>query len=164
MVRPLSIQALDLSTDECPAAALTANEPKDPLALSVKDLEHTLSINTTSVLAAAHEAVTDFSQLPATASKTFIYTGNRLNIAPIAPLLSLGIGKSATAHLIHSASEAYKEKGFKFYYADERKADGAPAFAIDGDAHGEVYSQLAESEGQGPWLATFVKGKGRVDF
>lgn len=95
------------------AASNTSSPAKDILALSIKDLERDLAINTTSVLAAAHEATVAFDDLPSTASRTFIYTGNRLNIDPIAPLLSLGIGKSATAHLIRSASEVYKDKGYK---------------------------------------------------
>ena len=122
-------------------------------------------MNTSSVLAAAREARAVFADLPATASRTFIYTGNRLNIAPIAPLLSLGIGKSATAHLIASASEAYASKGYRFYYADERNADGSPVYAkINAQSHGDFYAQLAEGKTQAPWLATFVGGKGYVDF
>ncbi|KND87547.1 hypothetical protein TOPH_07814 [Tolypocladium ophioglossoides CBS 100239] len=159
------------------AAAATPNPPDDPLSLSVKDLNHDFQVNTSSVLAAAREAKAAFADLPSTASRTFIYTGNRLNIAPIAPLLSLGLGKSATAHLIASASEAYAHKGFRsaspmyfasrgrFYYADERNADGSPAYAaISGQAHGDFYTQLAEGKTQIPWLATFVGGAGYVDF
>jgi hypothetical protein len=53
----------------------------------------------------------------------------------------------------------------RFYYADERKADGSPAFsAIDGPAHGEFYTQLAEGASQGPWQQTFVKGQGYTKF
>ena len=52
----------------------------------------------------------------------------------------------------------------RFYYADERTYDGAPVYmAIDGEAHGKFYVELSEKD-QGPWLATFVKGKGYVDF
>jgi len=35
---------------------------------------------------------------------------------------------------------------------------------ISGQAHGDFYLQLAENEVQVPWLATFVKGSGYVDF
>ena len=53
----------------------------------------------------------------------------------------------------------------RFYYADERNMDGSPAFMkIDGPAHGEFYSQLANDGGNIPWLATFVKGHGYKDF
>jgi hypothetical protein len=72
------------------------------------------------------------------------------------PLLSIGAGKSATAHIIQSAAAAYKDRGFRyvfladdedygkltgcrFYYADERKVDGSAAyFDIDGEAHGSL--------------------------
>lgn len=53
----------------------------------------------------------------------------------------------------------------RFYYSDERKADGSPAYsAVDGAAHGELYVQLAEGKSQGPWLQTFVKGVGYKSF
>jgi hypothetical protein len=36
--------------------------------------------------------------------------------------------------------------------------------ALDGAAHGAFYPQLASHEGNVPWHATFVKGKGYVQF
>lgn len=52
-----------------------------------------------------------------------------------------------------------------FYYADERTETGDPVFGdVDGDAHGDFFLQLAEKKEQGPWEATFVKGKGYVKF
>ena len=96
------------------AAAVTPNPPNDPLALPLAAFEKDLTINTTSLFVAAQQAAIGFAQLPAEASKTFIYTGNALNtIAPIAPLMDLGVGKSASAHVVHAASLAYKERGFK---------------------------------------------------
>lgn len=100
----------------------------------------------------------------------------------MAPLLDLGVGKSATAHIIESAAAAYTDRGFKyvfsreiircarlihcrFYYADERKPDGAPAYQdINGEAHGKHYLELAEGKSQGPWQQTFVKGEGYKKF
>jgi len=53
----------------------------------------------------------------------------------------------------------------RFYYADEREADGNPTYSdINGPAHAEFYTALAEGKTQQSWLATFVKGKGYVDF
>lgn len=53
----------------------------------------------------------------------------------------------------------------RFYYADERKADGAAAFMdISGEAHGNFYVELAEGKAQGPWQQTFVKGVGYKHF
>ena len=100
----------------------------------------------------------------------------------MAPLMDLGVGKSAAAHIIQSSAAAYADRGFKyahltptvfakiltkcrFYYGDERKADGSAAyFDIDGKAHGTFYAQLAESKSQGPWQQTFVKGVGYKHF
>lgn len=53
----------------------------------------------------------------------------------------------------------------RFYYADERKADGSAAYSsIDGEAHGKHYLQLAEGKEQEPWQQTFVKGMGYKKF
>ncbi|KFY31696.1 hypothetical protein V493_00876 [Pseudogymnoascus sp. VKM F-4281 (FW-2241)] len=147
------------------AAAVTLNDPKDPLSLALSDFNRDLIINTNSAFAAAQQAVLAFKELPESASRTFIYTGNMTNITPVLPLLDLGVGKSATAHIIQSAAQAYADQGFKFYYSDERKADGGPAnLAIDGEAHAELYLQLAEGKSQGPWQQTFVKGVGYKQF
>ncbi|EPQ55708.1 NAD P-binding protein [Gloeophyllum trabeum ATCC 11539] len=136
-----------------------------PLAVPIADFSKDLVVNAASAYAAAHEAVKGFAQLPADASKTFIYTGNILNVKQLPIFASLGAGKSATAHIVEAATLTYGNKGFKFYYADERTADGAPvASAIDGDAHADFYYELSQSPKQQPWLATFVKGKGYVDF
>ena len=35
---------------------------------------------------------------------------------------------------------------------------------LDGPAHAEFYAQLANHEGDVPWLATFAKGKGYIEF
>ena len=168
------------------AAGMTPNDPKDPLSLPLADFTSHMNINTTSAFVAAQEAVSAFKQLPDSASKTFIYTGNKLNTTTMAPLLDLGVGKSATAHIIQSAAAAYAERGFKyenssltglillmtetdevcrFYYADERRADGDAVYStIDGEAHGKHYLQLAEDKEQGPWQQTFVKGIGYKKF
>ena len=140
-----------------------------------------MNINTTSAFVAAQQAVLGFEQLSDSVTKTFIYTGNVLNTTTMVPLMYLGIGKSATAHMIQCAATAYKDRGYRyvsstsilpamkltiyrFYYADERKADGSTAFTIDGEAHGKLYASLAEAESQRPWLQTFVKGVGYKHF
>ena len=78
------------------------------------DLTRTLAINTLSAYAAAQQAAVAFADLPESASRTFIYTGNITNVSPIPAILDSGIGKAATANLIHTAAEAYKDKGFKY--------------------------------------------------
>ena len=95
------------------AAAATRNDAKNPLSLSLADFTRDLSVNTTSAFVAAQQAVLGFEQLPDSAPRAFIYTGNILNTTTLAPLMDLGVGKSATAHIIQSAAKAYKDQGFK---------------------------------------------------
>lgn len=52
----------------------------------------------------------------------------------------------------------------RFYYADERKADGSPKYRINGDAHAKLYLDLATTETQRPWMQTFVQGEGYKEF
>lgn len=100
----------------------------------------------------------------------------------MARLMDLGVGKSATAHIIQSAATAYADRGFKyvvpiplsfltklikcrFYYGDERKPDGSAAHSdINGEAHGKFYVQLAEGKPPGPWQQTFVRDVGYKQF
>jgi hypothetical protein len=35
---------------------------------------------------------------------------------------------------------------------------------LDGPAHGEFFADLVKGESEVPWLATFVQGKGYVQF
>ncbi|KEZ43940.1 putative Short-chain dehydrogenase [Scedosporium apiospermum] len=147
------------------ASAGAPNNPEEPLSIPLADFTRDLHVNTTSAFVAAQQAALGFERLPDHQSKTFIYTGNILNETTIAGLLDGGVGKSATAHIIRSAAAAYSNKGFKFYYADERKADGTPAYSkISGEAHGNFYAELAEHKSQGPWQQTFVKDVGYKHF
>ncbi|MCJ1310448.1 hypothetical protein MMC25_004112 [Agyrium rufum] len=160
-----TIPADQVSFHSSAAVGSRSPDPSNIWALSPADLTKDLNVNVVSVFAAIAESIKGFATLPSSSSKTFIYTGNRLNIAPLPPLLSNGMGKAAAAHLVHYASMTTGETGNQFYYADERKADGGPAYgAWDADAHAEFYTELAERETAGPWLATFVKGKGYVQF
>lgn len=71
-------------------------------------------INNFSPYAAAQLAIKGFAELPPDASKTFIYTGNKLHLMAMEPLLSFGMGKSASAHMIHYLAEVYKSAGYKY--------------------------------------------------
>ncbi|KFZ15722.1 hypothetical protein V501_02607 [Pseudogymnoascus sp. VKM F-4519 (FW-2642)] len=145
-------------------SASTFTPAQDPFALPLADLSKDLAVNVTSAFVAAQQAAAGFAQLPDSAARTFIYTGNILNVSILPGFLSQGIGKSAGAHMIWAASAAYRERGYRFYYADERKADGTPIYRVNGDAHAELYLKLAEGEGQGEWMQTFVKGAGYTRF
>jgi NAD(P)-dependent dehydrogenase (short-subunit alcohol dehydrogenase family) len=95
------------------ASAGKPNDAKNPLSLPLAQLNNDFTINTASAFVAAQQAVLGFEQLPASASRTFIFTGNVLNTTIIAPLLSAGVGKSATAHIIQNAASAYADRGYK---------------------------------------------------
>lgn len=95
------------------AAASFVNK-EDPLELSLKDAIRDMNINTFSVLAAAKEAVKSFRELPKDAARTFIFTGNIMNSQAIPALMSAGIGKSATSHLIQTSAQVYADRGYKY--------------------------------------------------
>lgn len=95
------------------AAAVAFTEADNPFSISAEDFAQNIAVNTTSAFVAAQQAVLAFGQLPDDAAKTFIYTGNILNTMTMARLLSLGVGKTATAHIIESAAAAYGNRGFK---------------------------------------------------
>ncbi|KAL4904751.1 hypothetical protein BDW74DRAFT_153441, partial [Aspergillus multicolor] len=151
------------------AASLTPPPDADsPLSIPTERVINDLKINTVSPYAAAQKAVEGWATLDADVKKSFIYTGNPLNskIAPVPIYLNLGVGKSASSWWIGASDELYKVKGYRFFYADER-ADEAGTWKgnnLDGPGHGEFYTQLASHEGDVPWLATFVSGKGYVKF
>ncbi|KAL7815040.1 hypothetical protein V8C44DRAFT_356813 [Trichoderma aethiopicum] len=146
------------------AGAATFSPPGDPFAIPLDAFRRDMTVNNTSVFVAAQQAVLGFKELPADAPRVFAFTGNVLNVTPLPQFLESGAGKSASAHMMMAAAAEYKEKRFKFYYVDERKADGSAAFKIDGEAHANLFCELAQAKTQGPWLQTFVKGGGYKDF
>ncbi|KAF4341223.1 short-chain dehydrogenase reductase like yusS [Fusarium beomiforme] len=146
------------------ASAAAFPPADDPLSVSYTDFTNNTAINIHSAFIAAQQAVSGFAQLPDSAARTFIYTGNILNVTILPKFLDAGVGKSGAAHMIWAASDAYKNRGYKFYYADERKPDGAPKYRVDGDAHAYLYWELSQGKEQGPWMQTFVKGEGYKKF
>lgn len=93
---------------------MTATPPDDPLSLPLADFTRGTTITTTSAFVAAQQAALGFAQLPDSASRTFIYTGNILNTISLPSILGLGVGKSGAAHIIQSAAAAYKDRGYKY--------------------------------------------------
>lgn len=147
------------------AVAYSASQ-SDPLSVDLSTFQDHLAVNTSSAFAAIQEAVKSFDRIADKASPcVFIFTGNCLNQGATPPLLTLGTGKAATAHVIEYAAKTYVAKGYHFYYADERTAEGAPIGTnVQGDAHAEFYSELAKKLEVNSYLQTFVKGKGYVKF
>jgi NAD(P)-dependent dehydrogenase (short-subunit alcohol dehydrogenase family) len=96
------------------AATFVSGQTPLELADNLSSVQREININITSALVAAREATKGFDTLPGSAARTFIYTGNITNTEPITPLLSNSIGKAAAANIIHTASIAYADKGFKY--------------------------------------------------
>ncbi|RSH92526.1 hypothetical protein EHS25_008942 [Saitozyma podzolica] len=126
-----------------------------------------LGVNAVSVALAAQLAVQGFATLPASASKTFIYTGNGLSsYITTAPVITgANAGKSAAATLIANWAAAYKDKGYKFYYADERTDEGGLRWkGTTGPAAAKWYVELSKNPKQLEPIFTFTHDKGYVKF
>ncbi|KAK9371654.1 uncharacterized protein V1513DRAFT_406918 [Lipomyces chichibuensis] len=147
------------------ASALHVAPADDAFSVPLTAFQEDLNVNVSSLYAAMQETIKGWKNLESS-SKTFIFTGNLLNVAGARPaLLTLGVGKAAAAHLIDGAVKSYSSQGYKFYYTDERNPDGSPVgTSPDAKAHSEVYFQLAEDPRQRPWDYTFVKLKGFTKF
>jgi len=97
-------------------AALTNPPDKDSvLSISAESVASDLNVNTISPYVAAQQAVSGWETLPKETKKTFIYTGNIMNISivPIPAMLDLGMGKSASAFWIGLADTTYSARGFR---------------------------------------------------
>lgn len=98
------------------AAALTSPVDKDSvLTVPVESVASDLNTNTISAYVAAQQAVIGWEKLPKDTKKTFIYTGNILNVAsiPVAMFLDLGMGKAASASWLALADTLYSAKGYR---------------------------------------------------
>ncbi|KAJ6161471.1 hypothetical protein N7485_009701 [Penicillium canescens] len=85
-----------------------------------------------------------------------------LNINTVSPYVAAQQAVQAWEGLPQDARKTFIYTGS---FADERTEDRtAVGNAPDGAAHAELYTQLASHEGNVPWHATFVKGKGYVKF
>lgn len=98
------------------AAALTPPpDQSSVLSVPAEAFAADLNINTTSAYVAAQLAVKGWETLPADAKKTFIYTGNALNVQliPVPAMLTLGVGKAASSFWVGLADSLYSAKGFR---------------------------------------------------
>lgn len=91
-------------SDDVSAAKREIHE-NGSFSLSVKAFTDALNINTVSLFAAAKAAHALKKDV------TFIYTGNVLNRTVLPGFLTLGVGKSASAHIIQSLAAEYKVDG-----------------------------------------------------
>lgn len=98
------------------AAALTSPPDKDSVfSISAESVAMDLNVNTISPYVAAQQAVSGWETLPKETKKTFIYTGNILNVSivPMPMMVDLGMGKSASAYWIGVADATYSARGFR---------------------------------------------------
>lgn len=129
-----------------------------------------MAVNIASPYEAARLAIKGFASLPASAAKTFLFTGNPYHRQLQPTNVALGIGKTGTAYWIETAAKTteYQKQGFKFYYVDERTPEGnATNMDIDGEAHAVEFWRLShEIPEQSHWNWTFIKNSpgGYVPF
>lgn len=155
------------------AGSRTRLPPTDPLgsSFSIDQFNHDNSTNVTSALLAIHHTILGWQSMPdnndttSSTMKTFIYIGNKLPRATLPYVLTYGMHKTAMWHCMRNLSVAYGGRGWKFYFKDERAADGKPAMeAVSGEAAAEEMLKLVKDPKQGPVYYSFVKGVGYRDF
>jgi NAD(P)-dependent dehydrogenase (short-subunit alcohol dehydrogenase family) len=100
------------------AASMTAPPVSDSIfSVPEEKFVSDLTVNTVSPYVAAQEAVQAWEKMGEEGGKkVFIYTGNILNqkILPFPLMLTLGVGKSASAHWLGLADATYKAKGYRY--------------------------------------------------
>ena len=94
---------------QCIAYSSTKADSANPFSIAISDLQRDVTVNITSLYAAGAEAVKGFRKLPDNVAKTFIFVGNKQNHFVFPPLVSLGMGKCAAAHLMETAAKAFGE-------------------------------------------------------
>lgn len=94
------------------AAAVHFTKPDSPVSPSVAEFTQDLNINTIGLYAAIKESLASFDALPSSTAKAFAYTGNILNVRPSPAFTTLGVGKTASAHIIELVSGVYGDKGY----------------------------------------------------
>lgn len=99
------------------AATVTfAYDETNPFSVPIEGLNLDNAVNNTSAYIAAREAVAGFETMCPETLKAFIYTGNLFagKALPLPLSESLGISKSAASYWVGSASEFYKDRGYKY--------------------------------------------------
>ncbi|KAF3760578.1 NAD(P)-binding protein [Cryphonectria parasitica EP155] len=144
------------------AAVSPPSDPENPLEVDEDAFSRDFDLMVKSPYVAAREAVRVWKEGEETGRKgTFIVTGNFLpkKILPVPALVGLGIGKSGANYWVGLADVAFKAKGIRFFFADERTAEGGPVGSKpDGEGHFKIFSQLLEDD-ELPYYVTFVNGK-----
>lgn len=88
----------------------------DPASVELDIVTANLNVSVVSAYAALQEFVTSIRNLSKDVFKTFIYTGNSLNIVPLPIIVHTGVGKAGAANLIEGSALAYQKEGFRCVY------------------------------------------------
>lgn len=99
------------------AGTLTPPPDKDSIfSAPAESIASDFNANTISPYVAAQEAVKGWETLPKETKKTFIYTGNITNVSivPMPMMLTIGMGKSASAFWIGLADAMYSARGYRY--------------------------------------------------
>lgn len=74
-----------------------------------------VAVNTISPYAAAQQALLGWETLPKESKKTFIYTGNILNVAvvPMPMMMTGAVGKAGSAAWIGLVDTLYADRGYR---------------------------------------------------
>ncbi|KAI1875046.1 uncharacterized protein JN550_002475 [Neoarthrinium moseri] len=144
----------------------SAPDPNNVFSIGTQTLNNDLSIMVSAPWTVATAAFEAWSAEDKTddEQRTFIYTGNCMpqTIIPIVHLATVGVGKSGAAYWVQLADALYGKKGFRFFFADERTAEGITIGPVPGaESHAQFYLTLAEGKSDIPSYATFVDGKYR---
>lgn len=149
------------------AASVFVKAPEDFLKVTPEGVNEDQNVNLTSAFISIQESIKSFNKISSSDKpKAFIYTGNIQNISPFPFVATVGLGKAGTYSALGVADKLFGEKGYKFYYADERTPEGAPVLqGTSGEGAADFYFDLAENENKDiPVEATFVTGKGYTVF
>jgi hypothetical protein len=98
------------------AASLTPPADKESaLSIPAERVISDLNVNTVSPYVAAQQAIKEWNMMSDETKKSFIYTGNVLNVStvPVPLVLDLGMGKAASAFWIGVADQTYSARGFR---------------------------------------------------
>ncbi|KAK4033726.1 hypothetical protein C8A01DRAFT_39812 [Parachaetomium inaequale] len=96
------------------------------------------------------------------APKRFIMTGNIQPkvIVPLPDFTTIGVAKAGAAYWVGAADLFYKKRGWRFFFAEERSAEGTPmGFTPGAESHAEMFLSLSEGSEDLPSYITFVNGK-----
>ncbi|KAH6654704.1 hypothetical protein BKA67DRAFT_536008 [Truncatella angustata] len=149
------------------AYGLTApSEEGNIFTVPLESFRHDLELAVIGPYVAAREAYRLWTEDNDETKRTFIYTGNiqAKKLLPMPVITSMGVTKRASYYWLGVADKLYREKGFRFFFTDQRSSQGGPNNVAGPEEHAEMYERIVKSPDEYPFYATFVDGKGLVQF